>query len=272
MDVGAYLERIRFVGSTAPSAASLRALHRAHVLSVPFESLSIHCGEPITLDLEKIYRKIVKERRGGFCYENNGLFSWLLRQLGFQVTLCSARVRNSVTHRRSVHRRFRRGSDSSRGSWWMLALGTACGSRWRWRVGGRASRSLGRSGCAATALPAGGTWRRPRWRRPAVTGWTDSWIISHLMWRTIRAGECFTSSKQSHGNFWISQTCASTTRPLRALCLYVNLCAPFTRLKVGSPTWADISPAPPSFRHGIIESAGRAKPSVSFPMKRSPSC
>ncbi|CAN0016307.1 unnamed protein product [Lampetra fluviatilis] len=99
MDVGAYLERIRFVGSTAPSAASLRALHRAHVLSVPFESLSIHCGEPITLDLEKIYRKIVKERRGGFCYENNGLFSWLLRQLGFQVTLCSARVRNSVTHR-----------------------------------------------------------------------------------------------------------------------------------------------------------------------------
>uniref|UniRef100_S4RWV6 arylamine N-acetyltransferase n=1 Tax=Petromyzon marinus TaxID=7757 RepID=S4RWV6_PETMA len=99
MDVGAYLERIRFVGSTAPSAASLRALHRAHVLSVPFESLSIHCGEPITLDLEKIYRKLVKKRRGGFCYENNGLFSWLLRQLGFQVTLCSARVLSPFTHR-----------------------------------------------------------------------------------------------------------------------------------------------------------------------------
>ncbi|XP_042202081.1 arylamine N-acetyltransferase, pineal gland isozyme NAT-3-like [Callorhinchus milii] len=140
MDVGAYLERICFVGSTAPSVASLRALHRAHVLSVPFETLSIHCGEPITLDLEKIYRKIVKERRGGFCYENNGLFSWLLRQLGFQVTLCSARVLSPFTHRygppfqhlmilvklvqrtaRSVHRRFLQGSDSSRGSWWMLA-------------------------------------------------------------------------------------------------------------------------------------------------------
>ncbi|XP_061412128.1 arylamine N-acetyltransferase, pineal gland isozyme NAT-3-like [Lethenteron reissneri] len=99
MDVGAYLERICFVGSTAPSVASLRALHRAHVLSVPFETLSIHCGEPITLDLEKIYRKIVKERRGGFCYENNGLFSWLLRQLGFQVTLCSARMLSPFTHR-----------------------------------------------------------------------------------------------------------------------------------------------------------------------------
>jgi len=94
-----YLERIRFpgrVGSDAlePSLLTLQALHEAHLLAVPFENLSIHYGQPIILQEEALFNKIVRQCRGGFCYELNGLFAWLLRQVGFQVTLLSAGVAN----------------------------------------------------------------------------------------------------------------------------------------------------------------------------------
>jgi len=94
-----YLERIRFPGQVGldapkPSLLTLQALHQAHLLAVPFENLSIHYGQPIVLQEEALFNKIVSQRRGGFCYELNGLFAWLLRQLGFQVTLLSARVAN----------------------------------------------------------------------------------------------------------------------------------------------------------------------------------
>jgi N-hydroxyarylamine O-acetyltransferase len=62
--------------------------------AVPFENLSIHTGEKIRLDEGWLYEKIVARRRGGFCYECNGLFAWLLRRLGYGVTLHSARVRS----------------------------------------------------------------------------------------------------------------------------------------------------------------------------------
>ena len=97
LDAHAYLERIRcssevYRASLEPSLPLLRTLHAAHMLSVPFENLAIHLGEPIALGEEALYDKIVRRRRGGFCYELNGLFVWLLRQLGFSVTLLSARV------------------------------------------------------------------------------------------------------------------------------------------------------------------------------------
>jgi N-hydroxyarylamine O-acetyltransferase len=76
----------------APSLQTLYDLHEAHLLAVPFENLSIHYGQPITLEEEALFEKIVHQRRGGFCYELNGLFAWLLHQLGFQVTLLSAGV------------------------------------------------------------------------------------------------------------------------------------------------------------------------------------
>jgi len=91
VDAPGFLERIQYRGSREPTAAVLRDLHLAHLYAVPFENLDIHLGRPISLDLEKIYQKIVVRRRGGFCYELNGLFGWLLRELGFQVTLLSAR-------------------------------------------------------------------------------------------------------------------------------------------------------------------------------------
>ena len=93
MDVDAYLRRIEYDGPRQPSAATLRDLHRQHLFTVPFENLDIPLGTPIDLDLERIYEKIVTRRRGGFCYELNGLFAELLRTMGFEVQMLSARVR-----------------------------------------------------------------------------------------------------------------------------------------------------------------------------------
>ncbi|HLJ81220.1 MAG TPA: arylamine N-acetyltransferase [Ktedonobacterales bacterium] len=92
-----YLDRIGFSSgagfdSLEPSLPLLQALHEAHMLAAPFENLSIHYGQPIVLREEALYDKIVRRHRGGFCYELNGLFAWLLRRLGFEVTLLSAEV------------------------------------------------------------------------------------------------------------------------------------------------------------------------------------
>jgi N-hydroxyarylamine O-acetyltransferase len=93
MDTYDYLRRIGYGGPVAPTAATLRAIHRAHLCSVPFENLDIHRGVPIRLTPYPgaLFDKIVSRRRGGFCYEVNGLFAWLLEELGFEVTLLSAR-------------------------------------------------------------------------------------------------------------------------------------------------------------------------------------
>jgi N-hydroxyarylamine O-acetyltransferase len=95
LNIRAYLERINYHGSLAPTRESLSELQVAHLLAVPFENLSIHAGEPIVLEDEALYAKIVKRRRGGFCYEANGLFAALLRALGFDVRMLSAEVANA---------------------------------------------------------------------------------------------------------------------------------------------------------------------------------
>jgi N-hydroxyarylamine O-acetyltransferase len=92
VDIAAYLQRIGYAGTTAPTTDTLRQIHRAHMLSVPFENLDIALGRPILLRQEAFVRKIVEERRGGFCYELNGAFAALLEALGFRVTMLSARV------------------------------------------------------------------------------------------------------------------------------------------------------------------------------------
>ena len=92
MNLDSYLARISYSGPLAPTLETLRAIHYAHLLAVPFENLDIHRGVPIVLDQEHLFDKIVLHRRGGFCYELNGLFAALLRELGFHVTLLSARV------------------------------------------------------------------------------------------------------------------------------------------------------------------------------------
>ncbi len=90
--VGAYLRRLGVERRPRADAAWLAALHRSHLERIPFENLSIHLNEPISLDLADLADKILHRHRGGFCYELNGLFGHLLTLLGYQVTLLGARV------------------------------------------------------------------------------------------------------------------------------------------------------------------------------------
>lgn len=92
MDATAYLKRIGYRGSTAPTIETLRALHLAHLLAVPFENVDITLKRPLSLAPDDLFAKVVTRRRGGFCYELNGLFAGLLRALGFDVTLLAAEV------------------------------------------------------------------------------------------------------------------------------------------------------------------------------------
>ena len=94
-----YLDRIGLTDlEPTPDLPTLKLLQRAHLLHVPFENLDIHWKRPIVLDTEKFFRKIITERRGGFCYELNGLFNELLKWIGFETRLVSARVFNGTEH------------------------------------------------------------------------------------------------------------------------------------------------------------------------------
>lgn len=92
MNTTAYLQRIGYRGTLAPDLQTLESLHQAHLYAVPFENLDIHLGREIVLDDERLFRKIVEKRRGGFCYELNSVFAQLLRAVGFRVTMLSAGV------------------------------------------------------------------------------------------------------------------------------------------------------------------------------------
>jgi len=88
----AYLERIGYTGSLQPTAANLRALHRAHLFAVPFENLDIHVPMQLSLSKEALFDKIVGRGRGGFCFEQNGLLGAVLTELGFETDLLEANV------------------------------------------------------------------------------------------------------------------------------------------------------------------------------------
>jgi N-hydroxyarylamine O-acetyltransferase len=92
LNVDNYLERISYQGEIQTNLPTLIALHRNHILNIPFENLDIHYGKKIIMDLKRIEQKVITNHRGGFCYELNGLFSALLSQLGFDVRLISSRV------------------------------------------------------------------------------------------------------------------------------------------------------------------------------------
>ncbi|MCL2378452.1 MAG: arylamine N-acetyltransferase [Defluviitaleaceae bacterium] len=84
--IGTYLRRIGYHGNARVSFATLHDLQRLHLQSVPYENLDIMRGVPISLKIEDLYEKIVLRRRGGYCFELNALFAWLLKNLGFAVT------------------------------------------------------------------------------------------------------------------------------------------------------------------------------------------
>lgn len=91
-DSAAYLLRLGVPAPAGPTSEALAELQRAHLTHVPFENLDIALGRPIRLDQHALVHKVLREGRGGYCYELNGLFAALLRTLGYAADLLSARV------------------------------------------------------------------------------------------------------------------------------------------------------------------------------------
>lgn len=93
MDVAAYLGRIGYTGPTEPTVDALRGLVAAHNRSIPFENLDPLLGIPVAdLSAEALTDKLVHRRRGGYCYEQNGLMGYALAELGFEVERLAGRV------------------------------------------------------------------------------------------------------------------------------------------------------------------------------------
>jgi N-hydroxyarylamine O-acetyltransferase len=92
MQLAHYLARIGYPADARPDIGTLRAVMRAHICSVPFENLDVQLRRTVTIDVEHAFEKIVLNRRGGWCYEQNGLFGWALSAIGFDVTRVAAAV------------------------------------------------------------------------------------------------------------------------------------------------------------------------------------
>ena len=103
-NVEAYLKRINYEGKTDASYETLYGLHVAHTLNIPFENLSVYFRKAIKLDRESLYEKIVENKRGGYCFEMNSLFYFVLQELGFKVTNLLARgTRDGLTYFAKTH-------------------------------------------------------------------------------------------------------------------------------------------------------------------------
>ncbi|WP_159939786.1 MULTISPECIES: arylamine N-acetyltransferase [unclassified Nocardiopsis] len=92
LDLDAYLARVGLPGDLPPTLATLREVHRAHLVAIPFENLQIVLERPLPLDVPALVDKMVHQRRGGYCYEHNLLLAAVLDRLGFAVTGLTARV------------------------------------------------------------------------------------------------------------------------------------------------------------------------------------
>ncbi|HSV03150.1 MAG TPA: arylamine N-acetyltransferase [Phenylobacterium sp.] len=96
MQLAAYLDRIGFAGAPRADRETLLALHRAHLLAIPYENLDVQLGRPVTIAAEAAFEKLVTRRRGGWCYEMNGLFAAALEAIGFSVTRLAGGVVRSL--------------------------------------------------------------------------------------------------------------------------------------------------------------------------------
>ncbi|MCY7362316.1 MAG: arylamine N-acetyltransferase, partial [Ignavibacteria bacterium] len=94
MNIDKYLERINYKGKTSPNLDNFKSIHRQHLYNIPFENLDIWNKVEIKLDIDNLEKKIIYNNRGGYCYELNGLFYHLLKEIGYNVKMISARVSN----------------------------------------------------------------------------------------------------------------------------------------------------------------------------------
>ncbi|MBA3458115.1 MAG: arylamine N-acetyltransferase [Deltaproteobacteria bacterium] len=92
LDLDAYLDRIGWRGPLAPDLATVSGLLDRHVMTIPFENLDVLLGRPPRLDLDSLQAKLVRARRGGYCYEHATLFAAVLDRIGFTISTHSARV------------------------------------------------------------------------------------------------------------------------------------------------------------------------------------
>lgn len=97
LDFDAYAERIGYRGNRTATAESLEGIVLAHALRIPFENLDIHLGNPIDLEPARVFDKLVARRRGGYCFEQNGLLLEMLRAIGFTVRPLAARAFSAAT-------------------------------------------------------------------------------------------------------------------------------------------------------------------------------
>ncbi len=95
--LGDYLARIGYQRAVNPDLTTLTALHRAHVDAIPFENLEIQMGGAVRLDAEALVAKMVRRRRGGYCFEQNRLLASALESIGFRLETCEARVRQGTS-------------------------------------------------------------------------------------------------------------------------------------------------------------------------------
>jgi N-hydroxyarylamine O-acetyltransferase len=96
IDLPTYCRRIGFDGPLTPTQATLAQLIRCHAAAIPFENIDVLAGRVPRLDLASLQAKLVRQHRGGYCFEQNGLFLAVLRQIGFTVRGLEARVRSGV--------------------------------------------------------------------------------------------------------------------------------------------------------------------------------
>jgi N-hydroxyarylamine O-acetyltransferase len=95
--LGEYLNRVGHTGGAVQTnVETLKSLHRAHLDAIPFENLDIQMGGSVALDAEALQAKLVRRRRGGYCFEHNTLLSMALRSIGFVLETCEARVRQNA--------------------------------------------------------------------------------------------------------------------------------------------------------------------------------
>ena len=103
-NLSTYFDRIKYTGKTDPSVETLKALHIAHTFNIPFENLDVFYKKPPSLERDALFNKIVVNNRGGYCYEMNGLFSFVLKELGFKVADLLARgTRDGIQYFSKTH-------------------------------------------------------------------------------------------------------------------------------------------------------------------------
>lgn len=125
LDLEAYLARVGLSGHPEPTLATLRALHRAQTVSIPFENLEIMLGRPILLDVESLQDKMIRRPRGGYCYEHVSLLAAVLERLGYRFTALTGRVTLGATSNRpATHALIAVEIDQRR---WLCDVGFGCG-------------------------------------------------------------------------------------------------------------------------------------------------